>query len=178
MDKAYRGKIIGMGIPVVLALIITTIVTIAQQPIIRSVARVFTKSRFARSFFKMPLSRGTVIPYYMYFIILAAIVILVYFIIIASSKKMQDKPMAVVFPIVFYFIAILFGAIYVRVGGDKLVHQKTLATNVDVITYLLSIILSPVMIVFFVFFVMMIVTFMVRSIKLSNQKNRTEGQDS
>ena len=169
MDKKFRGKIIGMGIPVVLALIIITIVTLAQQTIIRTVARSLMRSRFARYLVTAPLNRGKVVPYYMYFIVLMAAVVLVSFIVMVTSRKLQDKPKAVVFPIVVYSFTVLFGTVYFRFGGDKLLHSKQLSSNVDVITYLLSIILTPVMIVYFVFFVLMIVSFLINANRLQKQ---------
>ena len=78
--------------------------------------------------------------------------------------------------IIVYAITPAFGSVYVIAGGDKLLNDPVLSGNSSLLTLLISMATSPVMTVYFVFFIITVIRFLITAIKLSRSKANTQPQ--
>lgn len=170
MDKTFRKLIIGMAVPTVIALAVTIIMTVMQKDIIRSFSRFIIRNpsyrRILGSYIDFTKAGGgTVIPYYMFFCVIMSLVVLTATIIVVSVKAFRRKPGAAVLLFVLYGITPVLGTFYNLAGGDKLLNSPRLSTNVDILSTMISLVVSPVMVISFVFFIITVIRFIIRAKK-------------
>ncbi|MCR5060593.1 MAG: hypothetical protein K6A80_06125 [Saccharofermentans sp.] len=158
MEKSYKGKIIGMIIPAALSFIIITVCTIMQQRIINQVGHFIVRNPQYRKIFQGQITGKNIVPFYMYFCSAAAIITIILIINIVSKKKWKTNPGALIAPILTYSIPVVIGIIYNNLGGDKLIYGSSFGANVDILTTVISLLVSPVMVVFFIFFLITMIS--------------------
>ena len=174
MDKIYRKPVLGMIIPASLAAIIVIVMTIVQKSIVRAVLRALMQNRETRLLMSAfgDLSRvgnATVVPYYMFFCIIMAFVVIVATIIVVSNPRFKTKPKMAVLLFVLYGIAPFFGTIYNRIGGDRLLTDPKLEANITILSTLMSLVVSPFMVIVFVFFLITVVKFIITAKKAQRE---------
>ena len=152
MEKSFKGKIFGMIIPAALALIITTVCTVMQQRIINEVGHYIVRNPQYRKIFQGQITGKNIVPFYMYFCAAAAIVTIVLIINIVSKQKWKTNTGCLIGPILTYSIPVVLGLIYNMLGGDKLIYGASFGANVDILSTVISLFVSPIMVVFFIFF--------------------------
>lgn len=170
MDRLHKKMVIGMGITLGVSALIITIMTVFQNDIIRGTARFFRGSNTYRFLITTPFARGTVIPYYMYLCVLVGIITMVVTILTVANKKNAGRPKAAIAPFVVYGVSFLFEIIFYLAGVERFLNPRMLASNVNVLTYVISIVVSPIMVVFFAFFMVTMITFIVKAVRLQKQK--------
>ena len=183
MDKTYRKSVIGMVIPTVLATIIIIGMTLAQKSIIRSVMRSIMNDRSLRqimyaSFDLTHAGTGTVAPYYMFFCVLMAFVVIVATIIVVSGERFKAKPKMAVLLFVLYGITPVLGSVYNAAGGDVLLNDPKLATNISILSTVISLVVSPVMVIMFVFFLITVIKFIKNAKKAQRESVSEKKTDS
>jgi len=164
MDKTYRKSIIGMIIPASLAAIVVIGMTIAQKSIVRGVLRTMMNNREYRQLMRAfgdlsHAGNATVVPYYMFFCVFMSFVVIVATIIVVSNPKFKDKPKMAVLLFVLYGIAPVFGTVYNTIGGDKLLTDPKLEANITILSTVMSLVVSPIMVFMFVFFLVTVIKF-------------------
>lgn len=161
MEKFFKRMTIAMSIPLVIALIITTVMTIYQQNIFFEVTRFVRNNPTYRSVLPATFAHGGVIPFYMFFCILGAAATLIIIVIVTKNPKLRAKQSSGVLMLVCYGAVIVIGLIYNGIGGDKLLHRAVLAPNISTLSTVISLFVSPFMFVFFVLFVITVVKFFI-----------------
>ena len=181
MDKTYKKTITGMAVSLVVAILITNLMTVFQKNVIDAAMHflkhnsLYKDALMSTVDFKH-MGTGTVIPYYMFFCMLTALICFFLTVFVVSKKDWKDKPGKAVMLIIVYAITPTFGSIYVIAGGDKLLNDPALSGNSSLLTLLISMATSPVMCVYFVFFIITVIRFLITAIKLSRSKANTRPQ--
>ena len=157
MEKSYKGKLIGMIIPASLAFIVTVLCTVLQKRIIFEVGHFIAKNPQYRQVFKGRITGNTVIPFYMFFCTAAAVVTIILIACIISKKKWKTNPGSLIAPILTYSVPVVLGLIYNLLGGDKLIYG-TAEANIEILTTVISLVVSPIMVVFFIFFLITMIS--------------------
>ena len=175
MDKTYRKSVIGMIIPAVIALAMTIGMTLCQMDIIRALVRNAIRDRE----FRMVLSAyadvahigtGKVVPYYMFFCVIMAFVVIAATIIVVSSQRFKAKPGMAVLLFVLEGIAPVLGTVYNVIGGDKLLNDPKLVNNISLLSTVMSLVISPVMVIMFVFFLVTVIKFIKNARKAQREE--------
>ncbi len=164
MDKTYRKSIMGMIIPSVLALAAVTIMTLCQTDIIRAVMRTAMQNRqfhvLMRTYADLShTGTGKAVPYYMFFCVFMPFVVIAATIIVVSSQKFKAKPGMAVLLFVLEGVAPVLGTVYNVIGGDKLLNDPKLASNVSILSTVMSLTVSPIMVITFVCFLVTVIKF-------------------
>ncbi|MBP5775176.1 MAG: hypothetical protein J6W36_05715 [Clostridiales bacterium] len=170
MDKTYRKSVTGMAVTLVIAILITNIMTFFQKNIIDAAMRFFDHNSLYRDAFRYSIDfkrmgAGTVIPYYMFFCMFMSLLCFFLTVFVISNKANIGKPKKAIPLFIVYAITPVFGSVYVVLGGDKLLNDPALSGNASLLTLLISMATSPVMMVFFVFFMITVIRFIVKGIK-------------
>ncbi len=175
MDKTYRKSVTGMAVTLVIAILITNIMTFFQKNIIDASMRFFDHNSLYRDAFRYSIDfkrmgTGTVIPYYMFFCMFMSLLCFFLTVFVISNKANIGKPKKAIPLFIVYAITPVFGSVYVVLGGDKLLNDPALSGNASILTLAISLATSPVMMVFFVFFMITVIRFIVTGVKynLSN----------
>lgn len=174
MDNTYKKNIIAMGIPALLALVIVVICTIFQKDIIRQFARFILIHPEYRKFLSpgyLAYADKPIVPVYMFITVFSAVIIFIATSIVVSSKNLKAKPGAGVALIICQVASVTANLIYYVAGGDKLIFGKAATLNCDSLSMVLSMLVSPLMMVFFPFFLVTVITFIVRASKLKANKS-------
>ncbi len=173
MDKFYKKMVVGMSIPLVLSTLILILMTINQRNIIRALHRQITpRSPFYSTVFAGHIAsspKDLVIPYYEFFCILMALLVMIVFIVVVSNKNLKAKPGCGAVLLVLYGITPVLGTIYNLFGGDKLLYSEKFQGNISAVSFITSSVLSPFMMVFFVFFIIGTIKFIISAKKLKAQ---------
>ena len=175
MDKSYKKTIIGMAVSLMTGMLITTIMTVFQKSILRASIRIVSHNRMWRDMLKASvdfrrMGNGTVIPYYMFFCMLTALVCFILTLIVVSNKSNKGKPGLGIMLFVVYGATIPIGVIYTFAGGDKLLNSPKLAGNASLLSLAMSVVISPVMMVFTAFFAVTVIMFIVKAVKYNRAK--------
>lgn len=170
MDKTYKKKIIGMAMPVLVSLLIIVICTLCQKEIIRQFGKFILGNPQYSSLITSGYSPKTIVPVYMFATVFSAVLLLIATIIVVSSEKMKTKTGAGIALIIYYFASISVGFIYYVAGGDKLIFGQDASLNIDILSMVTSLLVSPVMMVYFAFFMVTVITFIIKSKKIQNNK--------
>ena len=181
MDKTYKKTILGMAVSLIVAILITNLMTVFQTNVIDGAMHFLKHNSLYKDALRSTvdfkrMGTGTVIPYYMFFCMLTALICFFLTVFVVSKKAWKDKPGKAVMLIIVYAITPVFGSVYVIAGGDKLLNDPALSGNSSLLTLLISMATSPVMTVYFVFFIITVIRFLITAIKLSRSKANTQTQ--
>ena len=179
MDKTYRKSVTGMAVTLVIAILITNIMTFFQKNIIDAAMRFFDQNSLYRDAFRYSIDfkrmgTGTVIPYYMFFCMFMSLLCFFLTVFVISNKANIGKPKKAIPLFIVYAIAPVFGSVYVFAGGDKLLNDPSLSGNASILTLAISLATSPVMMVFFVFFMITVIRFIVTGVKYNRSNAGTK----
>ena len=173
MDKFYKKMVTGMSIPLALSTLILIIMTANQRYIIRALHRSFTpRDTMYKLIFAGPLSaspKDKVIPYYSFFCLLMALLVMIVFIVVVSNKNLKANPGAGAVLLVLYGITPVLGAFYNLFGGDKMLYGQNVQGNISALSFITSMVISPLMVIYFAFFVIGTIRFIISAKKLKAQ---------
>lgn len=175
MDKFYKKMVAGMSVSIALSTIILLIMTVNQRYVIRALHRQITpRSPYYPIVFSGPVSgssKDMVITYYQIFCLVMALLVMIVFIVVVSNKNLKAKPGCGVVLLVLEGIVPVLGTFYNLMGGDKLLYGPKVQGNISAMSFITSTVLSPVMVVFFVFFAIGTIRFIINAKRLSAQNN-------
>ena len=176
MDKTYRKSVTGMAVTLVIAILITNIMTFFQKNIIDAAVDYMKRNGLYFEAIRQGLKfgSGTVIPYYIFFCMFMSLLCFFLTVFVISNKANIGKPKKAIPVFIVYAIAPVFGSVYVFAGGDKLLNDPSLSGNASILTLAISLATSPVMMVFFVFFMITVIRFIVTGVKYNRSNAGTK----
>lgn len=173
MDKFYKKMVVGMSVSLALTTLILILMTINQRNVIRALHRSITpRSALYSTIFSGHIAtspKDLVIPYYEFFCVLMALLVMIVFIVVVSNKSLKAKPGCGAVLLVLYGITPVLGTFYNIFGGDKMLYSAEFQGNISAVSFATSAVASPLMMVFFVFFVIGTIKFIINAKKLQSQ---------
>ena len=169
MDKFYKKMVAGMSVSLALTTLILILMTINQRNVIRALHRSITPRSALYSTTYCHITQDLVIPYYEFFCVLMALLVMIVFIVVVSNKSLKAKPGCGAVLLVLYGITPVLGTFYNIFGGDKMLYSAEFQGNISAVSFATSAVASPLMMVFFVFFVIGTIKFIINAKKLQSQ---------